>query len=266
MKKVIYSCITGGYDDVCRHIYVDASWDYVLFTDNKYLLGLRRYFHWEIRPLMYAKMGNVKNARWHKINAHKIFPEYDISLWIDGNIVIMKPEFFYRLNTFIEQGHPIVIPPHPARTCIFDEAKTIIELKIDNKNTVAQQMRIVRLYRYPKNNGLNETCIILRRHNNKKIQKLQRIWWRMVKNYSRRDQLSYNWAAWRCGVGTIPMFNVPGEHRKCDELLFVHKTSHNQAPSRYLDTWVVPRWMAQIMCMFITSRKSKKVFIAKHTR
>ena len=264
IKKVIYTCITGEYDDVCAHVYVDDTWDYVLFTDNKYLLTMDKYMHWEIRPLRYKKLTNVKNARWHKINAHELFPDYDISLWVDGNIVIMTSDFFKRLDSFINRGDIICIPPHPERKCIYDEAKKIKELKIDNKNTVNQEMRLLRFLGYPRNNGLNETCIILRRHNDAQIKRMQKKWWRMVRDYSKRDQLSYNWAAWRCGIQTTPLFSTPGEHRRCDELMFVHKRSHNQNPATYFDTWVGPRWFVRGLACIMGHDKHE--FVKKHSR
>ena len=266
LKKVIYTCITGEYDDACAHIFVDNTWDYVMFTDNKYLLSMPQYMHWEIRPLQFNKLTNVKNARWHKINAHKLFPNHDISLWIDGNIVIMKPDFFTRINHFIDSGNKIIIPKHPERTCIYDEAEKIKELKIDNKNTVNQEMRILRFTQYPRNNGLNETCIMLRRHNDVQIKRMQNKWWRMVKKYSKRDQLAYNWAAWRYEIQTVSLYNKLGEHRNSDELLFVHKRSHNQNLTTYWDTWVAPRWLVCLITLFIPHSAEKKEFIKKHTR
>ena len=180
MRKVLYTCITGQYDDACAHVFVDDTWEYVMFTDNQYLLGMRRYMHWDIRPLEYKKQTNVKNARWHKINAHKLFPNYDYSLWLDGNIVIMNRDFFVRINRFIDNDTKLCVPTHPVRQCIFDEAETIKELHIDNGCTVNQEMFILRCWRYPHNNGLNETCILLRKHNTPQVRRMQRIWWRMV--------------------------------------------------------------------------------------
>lgn len=263
-RKVIYTCITGEYDDACAHVYVDDTWNYVMFTDNKYLLTMDKYMHWDIRPLHYKKMTNVKNARWHKINAHALFPDYDISLWVDGNIVIMTSDFFKRLDMFINRGELISVPPHPERKCIYDEAEKIKELRIDNKNTVNQEMQLLRFLGYPENNGLNETCIILRRHNDGQIKRMQKKWWRMVKKYSKRDQLSYNWAMWRCRLKTIPLFDTPGEHRRCNELLFVHKRSHNQNPSDNFDAWVGPQWFVRGLAYFVFH--NKKEFIKKHSR
>lgn len=266
MKKVLYTCITGQYDDACAHIFVDDTWEYVMFTDNPYLLGMRRYMHWDIRPLEYKKHTNVKNARWHKINAHKLFPNYDYSLWVDGNIVIMNRDFFARINRFIDNNTKLCVPTHPVRQCIFDEAKTIKELHIDNGCTVNQEMFILRCWRYPRNNGLNETCILLRQHNAPQVRRMQRIWWRMVRNYSKRDQLAFNWAVWRCGLDVQPMFETTGEHRACDELLFVHKKTHNQNPTQNYSTWTVPPWVAKIMRVFVFPRQNRQQFMQMHSR
>ncbi len=264
MKKVLYTCITGGYDDVCAHTYIDDSWDYILFTDNPYLLRLGRYTHWIVRPLQFNNLGNVKNSRWHKINAYKLFPEYDYSLWVDGNIVIQSQIFFERINSLVQSNAIISVPIHPSRKCIYNEAQTIKELMIDNKNIVDHEMHRLRLSRYPKDNGLNETCIILRQHNNKKIIRAQKQWWNMVNKYSKRDQLSYNWVMWRNNIQTIPMYEIPGAHRNSDELLFVHKYSHNQNPAENFNAWIVPRWVGKIMCLFILHTKDKHGFMKKH--
>ena len=264
MKKVIYTCITGEYDDACAHTYLGADWDYIMFTDNQYLLSKHQYMHWKIRNLEYKKLSNVKNARWHKINAHKILPDYDYSLWVDGNIVIQSEKFFDRIDALIKNNIMISVPLHPVRNCIYSEAKTIKALRIDNKNTVNREMLKLRISHYPKNNGLNETCIILRSHNNKKIVCLQKKWWNMVKNYSKRDQLSYNWATWKSKIKTCPMFETPGQHRNSPELLFIHKPSHNQTPSENFNTWTAPYWFIRICCMFIPHTKSKQDFSKKH--
>lgn len=266
MKKVIYTCITGNYDEACTHTYLDDSWDYVMFTDNKHLLTMPRYKHWRIRPLQFYKMSNVKNARWHKINANILFPEYDYSLWIDGNIVIQSKDFFDRINSLIQKNVTISVPIHPVRNCIYDEAQIIKDLKIDNKNTVNQEMHKLRRLKYPKKNGLNETCIILRQHNNKKILHAQKQWWNMVKNYSKRDQLSYNWAMWNNNVKTTPMYDTPGEHRYSHELQFIHSKTHNQAPEKNNNTWTVPHWVAKVFCILILRRKKRHSFLKKHGR
>lgn len=51
--------------------------------------------------------------------------------------------------------------------------------------------------RYPENNGLISTGVILRRHNDPKIIETMDAWWNEVENFSKRDQMSFNYIAWK---------------------------------------------------------------------
>lgn len=37
-RKVVYTCLTGNYDNLPLHSYLDGEWDYVCFTDSSELL------------------------------------------------------------------------------------------------------------------------------------------------------------------------------------------------------------------------------------
>src|SRR5574344_1958635 len=92
-KKVVYTCITGDYDEPTIHNFINPDYDYVLFTDNKNLIKFRK-SPWETRPLAYDKSDNIRNARWHKTHPHILFTEYEISVWVDTNINILTKKFF----------------------------------------------------------------------------------------------------------------------------------------------------------------------------
>ena len=50
---------------------------------------------------------------------------------------------------------------------------------------------------YPQNNGLATNPILLREHHNPDIIKTMEDWWIEIKYGSRRDQLSFNYVAWK---------------------------------------------------------------------
>ena len=54
--------------------------------------------------------------------------------------------------------------------------------------------------KFPDNLGLTENCIIIRRHKNKNIIKLMKVWWNEIKHNSYRDQLSLNYAIWKLNL------------------------------------------------------------------
>lgn len=227
VKKVIYSCITGGYDDIPVHKYISNDWEYILFTDNEELISAGTFAHWTIKPLQFDKLTNVKNARWHKINPHILFPDYDYSLWLDSTITINNEKIFNLMNKLIKSNVLIASPNHPDRKCIYEEAKIIKQCNIDLPDIVNKEMKFLLKNRYPKNNGLTETNIMFRQHN--KIKPTLNLWWEMLEQYSKRDQLSFNYVLWKTGIKITPIYTNEqgfGIHHHIDDITLFHSKKH----------------------------------------
>ena len=58
-------------------------------------------------------------------------------------------------------------------------------------------MERYRILRYPGNAGLITGMVILRRHNESDCIKVMEDWWTEIKYNSKRDQLSFNYCAWK---------------------------------------------------------------------
>lgn len=193
-KNVIYTCITGGYDTLIEPKKIDSDFDYVCFTDNDKLQSNV----WEIRPMPKEVecLDNCRKQRFVKINPHIVLPEYNISIWIDGNIEIKDC-----LSDFIEENIKnevsIFIPKHPSRKCIYEEALVCKQLKKDNINLIDKQIQTYKKEGMPANLGLPQSGIILRKHNDNSCIKIMESWWNEVKNKSLRDQLSFNYVLWK---------------------------------------------------------------------
>lgn len=193
-KKVVYTCITGGYDNLIEPKYITSDFDYICFTDN---LNIKSNV-WQIKPLPKETSGltTVKKQRFVKINPHLVLPEYNISIWVDGNIEI-RGDLNKFVNENIKDRISIYVPQHPSRNCIYSEEKAVIALKKDTKEITNPQIDRYRKEGFPKNNGLLQSNILLRKHNDKNCIKLMEDWFEEVKNGSHRDQLSFNYVAWK---------------------------------------------------------------------
>lgn len=194
-KKVIYTCITNGYDCLDEPNYVTDDFDYVCFTDN---LGMESDI-WEIRPLPKECDGlpSNKKQRMVKILPHLFLKEYDLSIWVDGNYEINGD-----LNEFLSENAndeecSVFIPTHPQRDCIYDEERAVHSLKKDTKENTRPQIDRYVSEGFPKHYGLVQSNIIVRRHNNEDCIKLMEKWFEELKNGSHRDQLSFNYACWK---------------------------------------------------------------------
>ena len=197
-KKVIYTCITDMYDEICQHTYINFDYDYICFSDNNELLKLEEYGIWKIRPLEYTKFCNTKNSRWHKMHPHILFPDYDESIWIDANINIVTDYLFDLIKP--ESKYKIKIPLHFDRNCIYQEIKSVLYYGKDSKEATDKVLELLEYDNFPENYGLNETCIIYREHNDKEIIEIMNSWWEMIEHYSKRDQLSLSYILWKKGI------------------------------------------------------------------
>ena len=199
-KIVVYTCITGGYDNIIEPTYVTPGVDYVCFTDDKTLKSKT----WKFRPipeelLSYSK---VKQQRGVKILAHRYLSDYDISIWVDG-AVIVKGDIKEYLKTLDLNMYSVFIPEHPARKCIYAEKEACVKIKKIKGDEVAladKQMNRYKSEGFPTNYGLVQSNIMIRRHNDEYSKDLMEKWWSELKDYSHRDQLSFNYALWKSGA------------------------------------------------------------------
>jgi hypothetical protein len=194
-KKVIYTCITGNYDNIVQHSYINFDFDYVCFTDDADLLAMKTYGVWKIRPLYYAESDNTRNNRWHKTHPHILFPEYEESMYIDGNID-MRTNILFNL---IKPEDIIRIPAHRTN-CIYKEGQVVIKSGKDTAANVQKMIDFLLKEQFPHNYGLNGNGIIYRKHNNEKVIAMMDIWWSYILNYSKRDQLSLSYVLWKFNI------------------------------------------------------------------
>ena len=193
---VVYTAITGGYDSLRQPKVIDLNVDYVCFTDA--VSQVQQNGVWKIVPIPkeLQYLSDVKKQRVVKICPHRYLKEYDISVWVDGNFSIVGS-----ISQFIKQydlnKSPLYVRVHPIRKCIYEEAKACIEMHKDLSQTIQNQVSTYRKEGYPKNIGMAETGIVLRRHNDIKCQLVDNLWASELLKYSHRDQLSFNYACWK---------------------------------------------------------------------
>lgn len=222
-RGVIYTCITGGYDDLINHTFINQDWDYVCFTDDLSVVNAADSFL-DIRPLLFDKLDNVRNQRWHKIHPHILFPEYKKSIWLDANINILNEDLFADIDMAITESRLISIAPHPVRSCIYDELIACMELRKDDENVMRRQVDLIRRAGFPVKNGLFESNIMYREHHDDRVIAVMNDWWWWVENYSRRDQLSLPYVIWQHKLDVKMLTNISYRHNPSVE--FIYSANH----------------------------------------
>jgi len=231
-NKVVYTAIIGGYDNLTEPSFKPDGWDFVCFTNNNISSDI-----WEIRNTLPLYSDNTRTARKHKLLTHRFLPEYDYSLWIDGNILIRDDinellKYLDNANYATFNHMENVLDP---RDCVYDEAKAILDagnrnlnknphkgMKAfkDNPELIIKQMNRYKEDSYPENNGLVVQMEVLRRHNEKDVINAMEKQWIELKHNSKREQLSFNYTAWKTGL----KFNyISGDSRDNKHFLNVGK-------------------------------------------
>jgi GT2 family glycosyltransferase len=190
-KIVVYTAISKGYDSIIQNQNPKGA-DFIAFLEDQPSSGI-----WQLRPFENRFQDSNRNAKIYKILSHEYFPEYEYSLWIDGNVRLIIPVDIL-IQTFLKDAD-MALFNHPERNCIYKEAETCKKRNLDNPDVITNQINHYKKEGYPANAGLAECTVILRRHT-EKIKEFNNAWWEEIQKWSRRDQLSFPVVAKKIGI------------------------------------------------------------------
>lgn len=232
-KLVIYTAILGNYDLLRQPFISLQHCDYICFSDQ----SIANPGVWEIRPLPAVDLDStfasdkVRLNRYLKLMPHRVLPEYQKSIYIDGNIGIIgdiTPLVENALHEF-----PIAVYSHPFRKCIYAEARQCIIDGIANPLIVIRQIRRYAKCGYPANQGLVEANILIRHHHHPSVIELMESWWQEIISSSQRDQLSFNFVCWQNNF----VYQVLGVSNVRTDNQFFRLHPHNHSQTHFIKTW-----------------------------
>ena len=205
IKKVVYSVIIGDYDNISPFP-IQEGFDYFLFSDVIY-----NNTNWTIIPISKLikkeNISSLKITRFVKLFPHLFFKEYELSIYLDASYII-SGDLNELLLKILNPSYDLYFLQHPVRNTIFEEFLEVINSKKETNESVIRVKNRYIKENFPDNLGLTENCIIIRRNNRKNIIKLMEFWWKEIKNYSYRDQLSLSYAIWKLNI-TFKIYYLP---------------------------------------------------------
>ena len=188
MKKAVVTALIGDYDKLQKPKQFGLDWDYYCFTNTNFNDGF-----WKVVKLDCDN--NVKNAREVKTQAFRYLEDYDLILWHDANMQINC-----NLNEFVKKYHnnKFTIMKHPVRNCVYKEAEACIILNKDDKNIIENQISEYKEEGFRENVGMVASGVFI--YNVlPDVTEFLNEWWEEISEYSRRDQLSFNYIADKLG-------------------------------------------------------------------
>jgi Protein of unknown function (DUF616) len=192
-RIAVYTAIFGRYDSLKPARFQTA--DFICFTDDPSL----RVPGWRTIPVAssanWTQDMKIRAARRLKLLPHECLPEYAAWIWVDGNLSLkVDPQLL--VHTSLQQCDLSTFAYPGARDCLYDEAAACIRRGKDDEGLIESQIARYRSEGFPSHCGLTETSILVRR-NTPAIRRFNEQWWRELETGSRRDQLSFNYVAWK---------------------------------------------------------------------
>ena len=229
---VIYTAIAGGGRDVLEDPIPVPGVRYVCFTDQPVQSKI-----WEIRPFEFITGSNVITAKHPKVLPHKYFADYDVSIWVDGNIrpninIVSEAAKVLRHNN-------IAAHTHPRRGCAYQEITHLLDIRSDLTGPLVAQAKRYKVAGLADYFGLWECGVLFRRHNGQDVIDAMKVWWDEIINSGHaRDQMGFAYTMWKTG---FKLFSIPGNLRKKSYLQYKsHDLRHSNKRRKRWVVWRTP--------------------------
>lgn len=196
-RIAIYTAIFGTYDKINIPYCRPDNCDYYIFTDQ----DINRYSNvWKKKEINLSELDGLSNAqknRYLKMHPHKLFPDYNYSIYVDGNVLIINDltEYVNRLNDI-----GIGLHTHDARSCVYEELEAIAKSKRETTENIKAHIEHLHDQKMPINYGLLQCNVIVREHHNKICVNVMEQWWDEYIRYTKRDQVSLPYVLYKSGI------------------------------------------------------------------
>ena len=257
-KIVVYTAIADDYDELKDPEHITLGVDYLCFTDSP---DAEDDTIWRLMPFPGTEgMDPTRTAKHPKMLPHEFLSDYDISIWVDGNLTI-KNDIVKLVMSHLHR-HDITMFKHPQnRTGAKAEADACLQEHKDTPDVIRDQIAEYQQEGLPEKNPMPNCRLIGRRHNVPHIIKLDELWWDQVVKHSRRDQVSFPYAAWKTGQEFEAIDIVSDAHNP-----YIAIRGHKKTPifTRYLmppiaimyphDGWILERLARELLARIPESR------------
>lgn len=196
-RTVVYMCVVGNYDRIYEPVVLMDNTDYVIITDCE----IDDNSVWKKIPIDKNTFPNMTSAeinRYYKLHPHVLFPTYEYSIYIDGNIRITE-DLTFIISEMDEKKKNYAVFRHPDRDCVYTEYNYLTHLKrfYKEQHKYKRQIDAYKKAGFPKHFGLYENTILIRKHVVPSVIKLMEEWWKELTTFSFRDQLSFPFVMWK---------------------------------------------------------------------
>lgn len=203
----------------------DLHIDFICFTDNRALAS-------DVWKFVYIDNHNLpaeKLSRRPKALPHEYLSDWTHSLYIDNVVTFKRLPCTQDLVT--ERPYLFKVFRHSHRANLQQEADAIVMLGYDDVDTVCGQLDFYAGIRPLESIVPIHTCtVILRSHLHPAVIAHGIAWWEQILCFSKRDQMSFDFAAKQSGCGIEPL---PGLKHDSDLIASSPNTGNNRVKANF---------------------------------
>jgi hypothetical protein len=206
-RLVIYTVLIGDKEPLGNPLAAleshdtDLDIDFICFTDNRKLCS----DVWQFRYMESGHLPPEKLSRRPKALPHDYLREYGASLYIDNIVTFKRLPCAADLAT--KEPYLFRVYRHATRRHPGEEADAIVMIGYDDADTICRQLDFyTRLRPIESITPLSTCTVILRSHNHQDLIRFGITWWEQILNFSKRDQMSFDFAAIHtgCRIESLP--------------------------------------------------------------
>ena len=206
LRHAVYTCVLGRYDAVYPPILSTPGVDHLLFTDQTG--GLPRGWR-SVQPSQDGALSAQMANRHCKFFPELYLPDYDASLYIDGNIRLrgdLRPLF-----DLLDQGFDMVLLRHSKRQSVEEEVHACARRGKADPEVLRAELAALQSNGFVDSGILSENNVVLRRHGVSAVESAMQEWWAHTLAHSGRDQISLPFFLQKHAVRVLVLpFNARG--------------------------------------------------------
>lgn len=197
MKIVVYTCTFPDYDFIHAPLVITPGVDYVLFGPSSPIDV--KGWQWRTLPSEVEGFSQTMANRYCKIFPHRLFPDADVTIYVDGNIT-PRGDLRPLVDEFVGSGAEIGLFKHPRRNTLDEElaiCKQSGKVKPADHGKADTQIATYFADGLPRDRVLTQNGVIIRRHDGPQLEAAMQMWWDHMQMYAPRDQLSGPYVMWK---------------------------------------------------------------------
>jgi len=168
--------------------------EFIAFTNRRDIKSDK----WKIKYVDLKESSPRVDARYYKMNSHKVLPDHNTSIWMDSQFYITRNPQEIINERLIKNQASIAIHHHGDINNLVREANSqAFVYKNDDPEICLNQLLQYYKEGFPVMGYHHFETGVLIRINNKTTQAFNEMWWEQINKYSLRDQISCPYVVWK---------------------------------------------------------------------